>query len=84
LLCERFGADEAARIGLVTTVVGSAEELEALVTERTAALAAKPRAALLACRALLRDETATTVPSRLDLDRSVFLDLFANTIAKPE
>lgn len=79
LLGDRFGADEALRIGLVTGVVDSAADLDALVATRTAALAAKPRAALLACRALLRDETATTLRSRLELDRTVFLDLLANS-----
>lgn len=83
LLCERFDAAEAQRVGLVTGVVDTADALQELVASRTAALAAKPRAALLACRALLRDETATTVVSRLDLDRGVFLELFANTIAPP-
>lgn len=78
LLGERFPAAEAHRIGLVTAVVDSPEALDALVTERTAALVAKPREALLAARALLRDETAPTVASRLELDRTVFLGLLAN------
>ena len=81
LLAERFGAVEAHRLGLVTGVVGSAEELQAQVAERVAALAAKPRAALLATRALLHDQSALTVPARLALDRSVFLGLLASTIA---
>ncbi|MBA3741859.1 enoyl-CoA hydratase-related protein [Sporichthya sp.] len=81
LLGERIPAAEAHRIGLVTAVVDSAEELDALVAERTAALAAKPRAALLAARALLHDQTALTVESRLELDRTVFLGLLANITA---
>jgi enoyl-CoA hydratase/carnithine racemase len=81
LFAERFPAAEAQRIGLITAMVESPEELETLVTERVAALTAKPRAALLATRALLRDESAPTVGSRLELDRSVFLGLLASTIA---
>ncbi len=81
LLGERIPAAEAHRIGLVTALVDSAEELDALVAERTAALAAKPRAALLAARALLHDQTALTVESRLELDRTVFLGLLANITA---
>jgi enoyl-CoA hydratase/carnithine racemase len=83
LLGERFSAAEALRIGLITGVVDSPEDLAAVVGERTAALAAKPRAALLAARGLLHDQTALTVPARLELDRSVFLALLANTIAAP-
>jgi enoyl-CoA hydratase/carnithine racemase len=83
LLGERFPAAEALRLGLVTGVVETPDELETLVAERTKALAAKPRAALIAARGLLHDQTALTVPARLDLDRTVFLELFANTIAKP-
>lgn len=78
LLGERISAEEAQRIGLVTALVDTAEELEVLVAERTAALAAKPRAALLAARALLHDQTALTVPARLELDRVVFGELLAN------
>jgi enoyl-CoA hydratase/carnithine racemase len=81
LLGERFSAAEAQRLGLVTEVVDSPEDLTARVAERTAALAAKPREALLAARALLHDQSALTVPARLELDRTVFLGLLANTIA---
>ncbi len=77
LLGERFSAEEALRLGVVTAVLESPEELQTCVAERTAALAAKPREALLAARALLRDETAPTVASRLELDRAVFLTLLA-------
>lgn len=78
LLGERFSAAEALRIGLVTGVVDSPDDLDTLVADRTGALAAKPRAALLATRRLLHDQTALTVPSRLELDRTVFLGLLAN------
>jgi enoyl-CoA hydratase/carnithine racemase len=81
LLGERFPAPEALQIGLVTGVVDTPEELTALVAARTAALVAKPRAAVLACRGLLHDQTALTVPARLDLDRTVFLELLASITA---
>ncbi len=81
LLGERLPADEAQRLGLVTAVVNSPDELAELVAARTATLAAKPRAALLAARALLHDESAVTVESRLELDRTVFLSLLEQSPA---
>jgi enoyl-CoA hydratase/carnithine racemase len=77
LLGGRIPATEALRVGLVTALVESAEELDALVADRVATLVAKPRAALLATRALLRDESAPTVAARLDLDATVFRGLLA-------
>jgi enoyl-CoA hydratase/carnithine racemase len=77
LLGERIGAEEAVRVGLVTALVESAEELDKLVADRVAALAAKPRAALLAARALLHDQSALTVEARLELDATVFRGLLA-------
>ena len=55
LLAEPFGADEALRLGLVNAVLPQAE-LMAHAMGRAAALAAKPRAALLATRRLLRGD----------------------------
>jgi enoyl-CoA hydratase/carnithine racemase len=75
LLGETFGADAAHRAGLVTEVVADAVALEDRVAERTTALAAKPRDALHATKALLRDETTTTVQERLELDRRVLQGL---------
>jgi enoyl-CoA hydratase/carnithine racemase len=58
LLAESFGAEEAHALGLVNAVLPQAE-LIAHATSKAAALAAKPRAALLATRRLLRgDQTA--------------------------
>jgi enoyl-CoA hydratase/carnithine racemase len=75
LFGERFDAATAADVGIVTAVVADGKALDQLVAERTAALAAKPRAALRATKALLTDSTATTVPERLDLDRRVLQSL---------
>ncbi len=55
LLAEPFGADEALRLGLVNAVLPQAE-LMAHAMGRAAALAAKPRAALLATRRLMRGD----------------------------
>lgn len=55
LLAEPFGADEALRLGLVNAVLPQAE-LMGHAMGRAAALAAKPRAALLATRRLLRGD----------------------------
>ena len=55
LLAEPFGADEALKLGLVNAVLPQAE-LMAHAMGRAAALAAKPRAALLATRRLLRGD----------------------------
>jgi enoyl-CoA hydratase/carnithine racemase len=75
LFGERFDAATAADLGIVTAVVADADALDQLVAERTAALAAKPRAALRATKALLNDAATTTVPERLDLDRQVLQSL---------
>lgn len=74
---ERFDAATAANLGIVTQVVTDGSALSQLVTERTAALAAKPRAALRATKALLLDRTAPTVPQRLELDRRVLQSLLS-------
>jgi enoyl-CoA hydratase/carnithine racemase len=75
LFGERFDAAAAADAGLVTAVVSDGAALDELVAERTAALAAKPRAALRAIKSLLVDTTAPTVARRLDLDRRVLQSL---------
>jgi enoyl-CoA hydratase/carnithine racemase len=78
LFGEPFDAEAALAMGLVTAVVADADELAAVVAERTAALRDKPREALFATKALLRDETATTVPARLKLDSGVLQRLIAD------
>jgi len=55
LLGEPFGADEALRLGLVNAVLPQGELLMRAM-EKAAALAAKPRAALLATRRLMRGD----------------------------
>jgi enoyl-CoA hydratase/carnithine racemase len=55
LLGEPFGADEALKLGFVNAVLPQSELL-AHAMERAAALAAKPRAALLATRRLMRGD----------------------------
>jgi len=80
LFAERFPAAEAQRIGLITAMVQTPEELETLLTERLAALTAKPRAALLATRACCATRAAP--PSApVGAGPIVFLDLLASTIA---
>jgi enoyl-CoA hydratase/carnithine racemase len=75
LLGEPFDAGRAHALGLVTAVVDDAAALDALVADRTARLAAAPATALRATKALLVDDTATTVAARLDLDRKVLQGL---------
>ncbi|PQM48026.1 2,3-dehydroadipyl-CoA hydratase [Mycobacterium talmoniae] len=75
LFGERFDAATAANVGIVTAVVADGTALDQLLAERTAALVAKPRAALRATKALLVDSTARTVPARLVLDRRVLQSL---------
>jgi enoyl-CoA hydratase/carnithine racemase len=83
LFGEPFDAEAAREMGLVTTVVVDPDALATLVAERTATLRAKPREALLAVKALLRDETATTVPARLKLDSGVLRGLIAKMPPPP-
>jgi enoyl-CoA hydratase/carnithine racemase len=77
LLGERFDAAQAHRLGIVTAVVDTLDELRHLIDERTGRLAGKPRAALHATKGLLTDSTACTVPDRLALDRRVLQNLLA-------
>jgi enoyl-CoA hydratase/carnithine racemase len=84
LFGEPFDAEAALAMGLVTAVVPDAEALASLVEERKGALRDKPREALLAVKALLRDETATTVETRLKLDTRVLQGLIAKMPPPPE
>jgi enoyl-CoA hydratase/carnithine racemase len=84
LLGEPFDAEAARAMGLVTAVVPDADALAVVVAERTGALRDKPREALLAVKALLRDETATTVPARLELDSRVLQGLIAKMPPPPK
>lgn len=60
MLAEGFDAAEAHRLGLVNAVV-PAEELDAHALAKAAALAAKPRAALLATRRFLRGDRSALI-----------------------
>jgi enoyl-CoA hydratase/carnithine racemase len=78
LLAESFGADEALRLGLVNAVLPQSELL-AHAMERAAALAAKPRAALLATRRLMRGD-----PEALKAQMAVERHAFSAALKSPE
>jgi enoyl-CoA hydratase/carnithine racemase len=78
MLGETFDAERARQIGLVNEVV-PAEGLEARGLARAKALAAKPRAALLATRKLMRGD-AEALYAHMELE----LDAFGNALKSPE
>ena len=78
LLAEPFGADEALRLGLVNAVLPQAE-LMAHAMGRAAALAAKPRAALLATRRLMRGD-----PEALKAQMAAETHAFSAALKSPE
>jgi enoyl-CoA hydratase/carnithine racemase len=78
LLAESFGADEALRLGLVNAVLPQSELL-AHAMERAAALAAKPRAALLATRRLMRGD-----PEALKAQMAAERHAFSAALKSPE
>ena len=78
LLAEPFGADEALRLGLVNAVLPQAE-LMAHAMGRAAELAAKPRAALLATRRLLRGD-----PEALRARMAEEMHAFSAALKSPE
>lgn len=73
LLCEPFGADEAAEIGLVSHRV-SEGHLDAKLHEITSALLAKPPEALRQTQGLLRHGAREEVLERMKLESTVFAD----------
>lgn len=75
LFGELFDAATAHSADIVTEVLPDADALRRRVEERCAALAAQPRAALLATKALLVDDTTPTVATRLEHDRKVLQGL---------
>ncbi|MDQ2628047.1 MAG: enoyl-CoA hydratase-related protein [Actinomycetota bacterium] len=77
LFGESFSAAEAQAAGFVNEVVPTAKDLEALVAHRMSVLGTKPRAALSAIKRLLRDDTATSVNTRLALDSKVLTELLS-------
>ena len=78
LLAEPFGADEALRLGLVNAILPQSELL-AHAMERAAALAAKPRAALLATRRLMRGD-----PEALKAQMAAERHAFSAALKSPE
>jgi enoyl-CoA hydratase/carnithine racemase len=70
LLAEPFGADEALKLGLINAVLPPSEVLPHAM-ERAAALAAKPRAALLATRRLMRGD-AEALKAQMAAERHAF------------
>ena len=78
LLAESFGADEALRLGLVNALLPQSELL-AHAMERAAALAAKPRAALLATRRLMRGD-----PEALKAQMAAERHAFSAALKSPE
>ncbi|ORW69469.1 enoyl-CoA hydratase-related protein [Mycolicibacter senuensis] len=77
LFGEPFSAAEAQAAGFVNEVVPTATDLESLVAHRLSVLSTKPRAALLAIKRLLRDDTATSVNTRLALDSKILTELMS-------
>jgi enoyl-CoA hydratase/carnithine racemase len=73
LLCEPFGADEAAAIGLVSHRV-AAGQLDSKLREVTATLLAKPPEALRQTQRLLRHGARDEVLERMKLESTVFAE----------
>jgi enoyl-CoA hydratase/carnithine racemase len=80
LLGEPFGADEARAFGLVNAVVPQSELL-AVAMARAAELAAKPRAALLATRRLMRGD-AGAVKTRMGEEMHAFAEALKSDDAR--
>lgn len=70
-----FTAERACEIGMVNEVFTDAESMRRTVDERIGELLDKPDAAMRALKTLLRDDSASTVNARLDLDRQVLQSL---------
>jgi enoyl-CoA hydratase/carnithine racemase len=78
MLAESFGADEALKLGLVNAVL-SQGELTAHAMKKAADLAAKPRAALLATRRLMRGD-----PEALRARMAEEMHAFSAALKSPE
>jgi enoyl-CoA hydratase/carnithine racemase len=78
LLAEPFGADEALKLGLVNAILPQSELL-AHAMSKAAALAAKPRAALLATRRLMRGD-----PEALKAQMAAEMHAFSAALKSPE
>lgn len=81
LLGDRFSAEQAVRWGLVNEVVaGGQEELDARLSEIADKLAARPAAALLQTRRLLRAHRSEAVALRLAEDGALMNDFVSATL----
>jgi enoyl-CoA hydratase/carnithine racemase len=80
LLCEPFDAETACRLGLVNEVVGESRLLD-LAMDKAAALAAKPRAALLATRRLMRGDPRV-LKEQMEREREAFSAALASDEAR--
>jgi enoyl-CoA hydratase/carnithine racemase len=78
LLAEPFDAAEAHRLGLINAVI-EADQLEAHAFAKAKALAAKPRAAMLATRKLMRGDT-----SAIEARMAKELRAFGEAVRSPE
>jgi enoyl-CoA hydratase/carnithine racemase len=78
LLAEPFSADEALKLGLVNAVLPQSELLPHAMS-KAAALAAKPRAALLATRRLMRGD-----PEALKVQMAAEMHAFSAALKSPE
>jgi enoyl-CoA hydratase/carnithine racemase len=78
LLAESFGAEEALKLGLVNEVLPQ-RELISHAMSKAAALAAKPRAALLATRRLMRGD-----PEALKAQMAAEMHAFSAALKSPE
>jgi enoyl-CoA hydratase/carnithine racemase len=78
LLAEPFGADRALELGLINAVLPQSE-LMAHAMSKAAALAAKPRAALLATRRLMRGD-----PEALKAQMAAEMHAFSAALKSPE
>ena len=78
LLAEPFGADRALELGLINAIVPQGE-LMAHAMSKAAALAAKPRAALLATRRLMRGD-----PEALKAQMAAEMHAFSAALKSPE
>ena len=78
LLAEPFGADRALELGLINAILPQSE-LMAHAMSKAAALAAKPRAALLATRRLMRGD-----PEALKAQMAAEMHAFSAALKSPE
>jgi enoyl-CoA hydratase/carnithine racemase len=78
LLAEPFGAEEALRLGLINAILPQSEVLPHAM-RKAAALAAKPRAALLATRRLMRGD-----PEALKAQMAAERHAFSAALKSPE